>query len=132
MRRVPWLFVTVVIAITAAVASAGSGRHGFGPVLAAAEGARPDPESAVRQIIEATGAAYAGDCGSTRSPDDAGKICSRFVEQLADVRAYLIGRTFSEFSRWVFVEHTPDGWRDAGAAELDFFVERLQPPWPDR
>jgi hypothetical protein len=87
-------------------------------------------ESALRQAIEMTGAAYAGDCAGTRSPDDAGKICSKFVAERAGVRAYLTGRTFSEFDQWVFVQQAPDGWRPAGTAPQGFFASPQDIPWP--
>ena len=87
-------------------------------------------EDAVRQAVEATGGVYAGDCAATRSPQDVGKVCSKFVEDRGPVRAYLTGRTFSEFSQWVFVEQTAGGWVLAGSAPLDFFATSIEVPWP--
>src|SRR5687767_5303506 len=63
----------------------------------------PSPEAAVRTAVELSGDVYAGDCAATISPRDAGKVCSRLVAEQDGARAYLTGRTFSEFSRWVFV-----------------------------
>ena len=73
---------------------------------------------------------YAGDCSATVSPRDIGKTCSKLGDERGDLRAYLIGRTFSEFSRWVFVRRDRDGWRTAGTAPLDFFAPSLDVPWP--
>jgi hypothetical protein len=88
------------------------------------------PEDAVRQVVEARGTIYAGDCAATRSPADRGAFCARFVGEQSGVRAYLIGRTFSEFSEWVFVAQRGGGWRVVGTAPLDFFDTRGHIPWP--
>jgi hypothetical protein len=92
--------------------------------------ALPTPEAAVQAAVEATGESYAGDCNQTVSPRDIGKVCTRYVGERAGTRAYLAGRTFSEFSRWVFVTSAGAGaWRVAGVAPLDFFGPP-EPPWP--
>ena len=79
----------------------------------------PTPEEAVGQFVAANGAAYAGDCSAARSPQDIGAVCSKFVAQRGNVRTYLVGRTFSEFSERVFVEQDAAGWRFVSAAPLD-------------
>ncbi len=90
----------------------------------------PSAEAAVAQLVEEGGTAFAGPCSGTRSPDDMGKVCSRFVAERAGVRAYVIGRTFSEFDRWVFVAESDGGWAVAGQAPLDFTSTSIEPPWP--
>jgi hypothetical protein len=95
----------------------------------------PSPATAtaaevLRQVVERGGGRYAGDCAATRSPEDRDTICSKLVGERGDLRAYLLGRTFSEFSTWAFVEQTPSGWRFAGAAPLDFFAFHIAIPWP--
>lgn len=87
-------------------------------------------DDAVQRAVEDRGAEYAGDCAATRSPQDVGKVCSKLVEERGAQRAYLTGRTFSEFNTWVFVEQTPSGWRFAGDAPLDFFATSIEIPWP--
>jgi hypothetical protein len=89
----------------------------------------PTPEAAVRVAVEATGEVYAGDCSATVSPRDAGKVCSRLVAEKDGARAYLTGRTFSEFSNWMFVAPLAGGWVVTGTAPLDFFGTPT-PPWP--
>ncbi len=102
------------------------------PTAAATEAlSATSPDEAVRLAVERQGETYAGDCAATISPRDAGKICSKLVETRGDQRAYLTGRTFSEFSTWVFVEESAAGWRVAGTAALDFFAESLVIPWPN-
>lgn len=86
-------------------------------------------DAAVRQAVEAQGGAYAGDCAAAVSPGDVGKVCSRFIAEQSATRAYLIGRTFSEFSAWVFVAPAGDSWMVAGTAPLDFFGG-VDVPWP--
>src|SRR4051812_36540809 len=69
------------------------------------------PEEVVRSAVEAGGQVYVGDCADTVSPRDIGKVCSRLVAEQDGIRAYLTGRTFSEFSNWVFVAlATGEGW----------------------
>lgn len=88
-------------------------------------------EDAVRMEVESSGATFAGDCATTRSPDDIGKVCSKFIEERGTLRAYLIGRTFSEFSTWVFVEQGAAGWTVADTEPLDFFATDFSIPWPN-
>lgn len=87
------------------------------------------PEDAVRQSVEAAGEQYAGTCDQTVAPRDLGKTCVCFIAEQDGIRAYLAGRTFSEYGRWVFVARVAGGWQPAGTALLDFFA---QPdiPWP--
>jgi hypothetical protein len=92
--------------------------------------ASPTPEEAVRLVVEAGGGVYAGDCAATRSPQDIGKTCSKLIEERGGQRAYLVGRTFSEFSTWVFVEQTGTGWQSRGTAPLDFSSTSIEIPWP--
>lgn len=103
---------------------------GAEPVAATAGASAPSAEEAVRQAIESTGATYAGDCATTQSPRDLGKICSKLIDTRGSMRAYLTGRTFSEFSQWLFVEQTAGGWRTAGTAPLDFHTTSIEIPWP--
>lgn len=95
------------------------------PTVAAAT-----PEEAVAAAVGARNAVFAGDCASAISPQDLGKTCSKFVEQSGNRRAYLIGRTFSEFTTWVFVEQTAAGWRFVATAPLDDTASTLTVPWP--
>lgn len=88
-------------------------------------------ETVVRRFIEDRGAVYAGDCAGTRSPEDVGKICSTLAAERDDLRAYMIGRTFSEYTTWVFVGQTDAGWLLVGSAPLDFFAPPDAIPWPD-
>lgn len=88
------------------------------------------PEQIVAQYVEQNGSTYAGDCAATISPRDIGKTCSRFVEEQNGVRAYMTGRTFSEYSTWVFVSHAGGAWRLKSAAALDFFDMSDTIPWP--
>ena len=92
--------------------------------------AAPTADDAVRLTVERDGAAYAGECAATRSPEDVGKVCSKLVEERGGARAYLIGRTFSEFTTWVFVEQSTAGWRVSGTTALDFFATSIEIPWP--
>ena len=100
------------------------------PDQATATAPATTPEAALEQLVRATGAVYAGDCATTRSPEDIGKICSRFVAERDSRRAYMLGRTFSEFSAWAFVQQVAGGWEPAGTAPLDPFATSVVVPWP--
>ena len=123
-----WVAAALLLAALACATAATrlSADDSDAPVTVAALAA----EDAVRQAVQATGAVYAGDCAATRSPADLGKVCSKLVEERESQRAYLTGRTFSEFSEWVFVEQTAGGWVLAGSAPLDFFATSIEVPWP--
>jgi hypothetical protein len=88
------------------------------------------PEQAVAAAVQTNATAYAGDCAAMSSPQDLGKVCSKFVAQHATMRAYLTGRTFSEFSAWVFVEQSTNGWRLVSTAPFDSAAMTMSVPWP--
>lgn len=89
------------------------------------------PETAVRQSVESHGATYAGDCGGTVSPRDIGATCSKLIGEQHDVKAFLVGRTFSEFSDWVFVKDSGRGeWRIIAESPLDLRNDDGTIPWP--
>jgi hypothetical protein len=130
MARRFWRPWQVVAALTALLLAACAGRAADLHAESAASPAATSADEAVRAAVEATGAIYAGDCAATRSPDDIGKVCARLIGSRGAMRAYLIGRTFSEFSTWVFVEETPAGWQVVGTAPLNFHAPQLEIPWP--
>jgi len=89
------------------------------------------PEVALQRSIEQRGAVYAGDCAGTSSPRDVGASCSRLVAEEDGVQAYLVGRTFSEFSHWLFLTRAGDGrWLVKAEIPLDFNAATLEVPWP--
>jgi hypothetical protein len=92
--------------------------------------AAPTAEAAVGLVVAGFGTAYAGDCAATRSPDDIGKACSKFVAEQAGVRAYLAGRTFSEYRVWIFVQQNAAGWQLVDTQSLDESASSPTIPWP--
>ncbi len=130
MARRFWRPWQVVAALTALLLAACAGRAADLHAESVAAPAAASAEEAVRSAVEASGAAYAGDCAATRSPDDIGKVCAKLIGSRGALRAYLIGRTFSEFTTWVFVEETSSGWQVVGTAPLDFHAPTLDIPWP--
>ncbi len=134
MRRhalVPLFWSALTVALLAAGLAAcakGSARIHAEPAESAI--AATSAEDAVRLLIESQGATYAGDCAATRSPQDIGKVCSKLIDTRGDVRAYITGRTFSEFSEWVFVQQDSTGWRTLATAPLDFHAVSMDIPWP--
>jgi hypothetical protein len=87
-------------------------------------------EQALRDGAESGGSAYAGDCSHARPPADYGKTCTKLYEERGSVRAYMVGQTFSEFRRWLFVENNPDGWVVVGTAPMEFRASPIVVPWP--
>lgn len=88
------------------------------------------PDEAVVFAVQNMGKQYAGACAGARSPQDLGKLCSRFVEACGDYRAYMTGHTFSEFDTWVFVVRTSDGWHVARTEALSLTDSLTDIPWP--
>jgi hypothetical protein len=117
VRQLPWILALALVVVALAVHV----RTAF-----AAESA----EQAVAAAIVADGARYAGNCADTVSPRDIGAVCSRLVEQRGSVRAYLVGRTFSEFSTWLFVVGDGERWQVLGQAPLRFHSDAIEIPWP--
>lgn len=101
------------------------------PITAAVVATVASPTEAVAGFVEAGGNSFAGNCDETVSPRDIGKVCARFIEEQDGTRAYLLGRTFSEFSTWVFVTQTNQGWSVAESAALDFHDMTMTIPWPN-
>jgi hypothetical protein len=87
-------------------------------------------EEAVELAVQSMGGTYAGVCPATRSPEDVGKTCARFVAEQGRVRAYLIGRTFSEYASWVFVQRSADGWHFLRVAPFGLTDSPTEVPWP--
>lgn len=115
------LSLTLVSYATAAARSAEAA-----PVLDTAT----TPEEAVHRLVQAQGTAYAGDCAGTRSPQDVGKVCAKLAAERPGMHAYLTGRTFSEFTQWVFVAAANGGWHVVGTTPVDFFAATPAVPWP--
>ena len=88
------------------------------------------PGAAIAAHAAATGVPYAGACEETRSPEDIGRVCFRLVEERDDMNAFLLGRTFSEFDRWLFVERRASEWVVVTEAPLDFHDTSGRIPWP--
>ena len=95
--------------------------------------ARADATTAADNIVaayvELSGGRFAGDCATAVPGRDSGKICSRLIAERDGQAAYLIGRPFSEFDRWVFVT-TGETARLAGVAPLDLASDDGTVPWP--
>jgi hypothetical protein len=129
-----WQTAGALVLALAALACTGGDKGSFGGRVSAQtpteQAAAATPEDAVRLVVEADGKTYAGDCAAARSPQDVGKTCSKLIEERDGVRAYLTGRTFSEFSTWIFVEQTSTGWQSLGTEPLDFFATSIEIPWP--
>lgn len=90
----------------------------------------PSAEEALTGFVQSSGDRFAGACAETRSPEDIGKVCGRLVDEREALRAYLIGRTFSEYHTWVFLSQREGNWTVVGAAPLDFADETGTVPWP--
>jgi hypothetical protein len=88
------------------------------------------PQAAIAQLVETRGDRYAGLCETTRSPDDIGKVCSRLIDDRGALEAHLIGRTYSEFSTWVFLSERDGGWTVVATEPLDFLDTTGTVPWP--
>ena len=129
-RRVIWPVVAGALLALLSIACADSGAKLHAQSAPATTMTADSPDAAVRFEVESTGATYAGDCAATRSPEDVGKVCSKLADEQNGVRAYMTGRTFSEFSTWVFVQQSNSGWQVIGSKPLDFFDMSGTIPWP--
>ena len=116
-RKTPWLLVVGLVVTALAL-------H-IHTVFAAGS-----PEQAVATSVLADGSRYAGDCAQAVLPRDLGAVCSRLVERRGGIHAYLVGRTFGEFSDWIFVAQTVNGWQPVGDAPLRFNSGAGEIPWP--
>lgn len=123
------LLRATLAALLLAVALAGGLAHG-GRVAAETTTVAPTAEEALAGYVQSSGDRFAGPCAQTRSPEDIGKVCGRLVEERDALRAYLIGRTFSEYNAWVFLSQRDGTWTIVGAAPLDFADETGAVPWP--
>jgi hypothetical protein len=92
----------------------------------------PSPEEAVAGFVAMLGSDFAGSCAETRSPQDLGKMCAGLMAEREQdgLRAYLIGRTFSEYTTWVFVAPIQGQWSVVATVPLDFASVDPAIPWP--
>jgi hypothetical protein len=88
------------------------------------------PQAAVQRLVEESGSVYAGDCAATVPSRDAGASCSKLAGEERGVHAFLVGRTFSEFDRWVFVARDAAGWQVIAERRLDLEHDSPLIPWP--
>jgi hypothetical protein len=84
------------------------------------------PFAAIQEAIAPYGYVYSGDCG-VATPADIGRYCTKESAAHGTVHAYLLGRTFSEFSAWVFIQQQGDEWISLGVVGYD---ETTTVPWP--
>jgi len=87
------------------------------------------PQSAVQEAVQTGGEVYAGDCAAT-TPANIGQDCSKYVADRGALQAYLVGRAFSEYSDWLFVQLTSEGWVPLSSAAFDDSARSLVIPWP--
>jgi hypothetical protein len=74
---------------------------------------------------------YAGPCVNAISPRDLGKRCTLLIADEGSRLAFLDGPTFSEYTRWIFVERASGGgWRVYQSLPFDFFGSVQPVPWP--
>lgn len=65
---------------------------------------------------------YAGSCEDTTIEDDIGKYCSSLCEDRGNQQIHKIGPTFSEYTTWLLLQQSGDGWsvvdtaKDTGTA----------------
>lgn len=102
------------------------------PDVMAADSQQPSvsPREALGRFIEARGERFAGLCAESQSPDDIGSRCATFTAERDGLRAYLTGRTFSEYSRWIFLRRGVAGWVVVAGAPLRFDTGDGSIPWP--
>lgn len=135
MRAVGWAMrLSSIVAGVALAVAAIAGLQSFAPGSRAETvqtTAAATAEEAVQQHLQGRGLLYAGACDATRSPQDIGKVCSRYIEAQAGVRAYMVGRTFSEFDTWLFADQAAGGWTVVASVPLDFHDMTGMIPWPE-
>ena len=88
------------------------------------------PEAALAAAVQLDGGRFAGACNQTRAPDDIGAMCSTLVGERGSLRAYLLGRTFSEFDTWVFLKDDGSRWTVLVRVPLDAEDLTMTIPWP--
>lgn len=86
---------------------------------------------AIQGFVNALGASYAGNCTQAKSPQDLGKMCSALVSERSNVAAFMLGRTFSEFTLWVFAEKIGDAWHVTWLYPMRLDESTDNIPWPD-
>jgi hypothetical protein len=123
-RRVLAAALAVVYLVTSSTAAAQTFPNAFPSAVPV-----PTPEAAVQEAVQAANQVYAGDCAAA-TPANGGQVCSKYVADRGQLSAYLIGLTFSEYTRWVFVQQTPEGWLPLSTAILDDSATSVTVPWP--
>jgi hypothetical protein len=87
---------------------------------------------AVRRFVESEYGpeSYVGPCENAESPRDLWMRCTRLIADEESRVAFLAGRTFSEFDRWIIVQRSADGsWKVTSAPGFDFASGAATVPW---
>ena len=90
------------------------------------------PEASLGNYIEETlGETFLEDCSRAVVEEVAGKICSIFRGERGDLRAYILGRTFSEPFQWAILEKQGTDWRVIHTPAIRFDTAGVPGiPWP--
>ena len=92
------------------------------------------PEEALRLYVQRRlNQGFVAECDAARRPDDVGKQCARLRGTRDGMRAYELGPTFGEYTRFIILEQVGDSW-------TILHLERRDPnsppapgiPWPLR
>jgi hypothetical protein len=75
-------------------------------------------DEALAAWFASRGLEYAGPCEQATVDDDTGKYCSRVVEDRETAILVMVGPTFAEFTEYVLIQRTDQGWIVARVAEV--------------
>ena len=93
----------------------------------------PSEEALARYVETTLGKSFLEDCSKADAQRDAGKICSTFRGQRENMRAYVLGLTFSEGTQWAIVEERNGQWSVVHAPVLNSDNAGVPgTPWPIR
>jgi hypothetical protein len=73
-------------------------------------GSGPAEQALARYVETSLGKGFVEDCTTATVESDTGKICSTYRGERNGQRAYALGTTFSEGSRWAFLEERNGQW----------------------
>jgi uncharacterized protein YgiM (DUF1202 family) len=104
------------------------------PEPTAAGSQEGSPEATLERHVQSTLMKdFVADCAQADAARDAGKICAVFRGERDNLRAYVLGQTFSEGVQWTILEQRSGQWNVASVTNLNRDIAALPGiPWPLR
>jgi hypothetical protein len=100
------------------------------PVTTTEVGGHGTPEAAIEAWMAISGLRYVGECAKATLSQGAGSQCSTHRANRSDVQIFEAGPIFSEYTTWLLVRRSANGWTVVDSAAVGTAPGvSSEPPW---